>query len=145
MVLRTFERLPDPFCFHVTLSKITHHERTLPLRRNEIRMTRAKGATGSKVFQIPLFPPLAKGAERGFLVFFAFLASWRDQKNHFSCPFCAAARSARTILTYPVHMQRLPLRPTRISSSVGSALSRSSSRAAKIIPGVQNPHCSACG
>src|SRR5262245_11810609 len=43
--------------------------------------------------------PLAKGDEGGFLVFFAFLASWRDQKNHFSCPFCAAARTARTILT----------------------------------------------
>src|SRR5262245_31562299 len=77
MVLGTFERLPDPLGFHVTHSKITHHERTLPPRRNEIRVTRAKGAKGSKVFQIPLFPPLAKGDEGGFLVFFAFLASWR--------------------------------------------------------------------
>jgi hypothetical protein len=29
--------------------------------------------------KIPLFPPLPKGDERGFLDFFACLASWRDK------------------------------------------------------------------
>src|SRR6056297_116370 len=54
----------------------------------------------------------------------------------------AAARMARTMFWYPVHLQRLPAMPKRTSSSVGFAFSCSRRCARVIIPGVQKPHCS---
>jgi hypothetical protein len=39
-------------------------------------LTQVKGA---QVHQIPLFPPLSKGDERGISGFFASLAAWREK------------------------------------------------------------------
>ena len=55
--------------------------------------------------------------------------------NH-ACAF-AAASTALTMLWYPVQRQRLPSRPTRISSSDGLGCSFSSEIAAMTKPGVQ--------
>src|SRR5262249_25196799 len=55
----------------------------------------------------------------------------------------AAAWIASTTVTYPVQRQRLPEMPWRISISVGCGLLSSNALAAKIIPGVQKPHCTA--
>src|SRR5581483_4848820 len=52
----------------------------------------------------------------------------------------AAFCTARTILSYPVHRQRLPASHQRISSSVGFGFLSSSAFAATRKPGVQNPH-----
>jgi hypothetical protein len=43
----------------------------------------------------------------------------------------------------PMQRQMLPLKPRRISCSFGFGFSLSNSRIRMIIPGVQNPHCSA--
>ena len=51
-----------------------------------------------------------------------------------------AAWTARTILSYPVHLQRLPESSKRISSSVGSGWPSSRAFAETRNPGVQIPH-----
>jgi hypothetical protein len=61
--------------------KVYHHEEHSVATPQPNRSDSRKGAKGAKVPQIPLFPPLSKGDERGFLDFFASLASWRDQNN----------------------------------------------------------------
>ena len=45
--------------------------------------------------------------------------------------------------TYPEHLQRFPARYSLISSSLGSGISLNNAIAFMIIPGLQNPHCSA--
>ena len=63
------------------------------------------------------------------------LGRCRSRHRETSCP--DAALIALTMLTYPVHRQRLPWMPARISSSVGVGL-RSSRKSALIrIPDVQ--------
>ena len=49
----------------------------------------------------------------------------------------AAARTALTMFWYPVHRQRLPAMPNRISSSIGSGFSLRRRCTRTIIPGVQ--------
>ncbi len=58
-------------------------------------------------------------------------------RGHEVAPASAARRTARTMFSYPVHRQRLPSSPSRISWSLGRGLVRSRSAAAMIIPGVQ--------
>src|SRR4026209_224909 len=55
----------------------------------------------------------------------------------------AAASTASTILTYPVHRHRFPASASRTSCALGDAFTSSSAIADRIIPGVQNPHCAA--
>src|SRR5215472_16349014 len=55
----------------------------------------------------------------------------------------APSMIASTMLWYPVQRQRLPSRYSRTSRSDGLGLFLTRSRALMIIPGVQNPHCSA--
>ena len=57
--------------------------------------------------------------------------------GHGVTPASAARWTARTMFWYPVHRQRLPSSPSRISSSLGWGLVRSRSAAAMIMPGVQ--------
>src|SRR5215468_11345018 len=55
----------------------------------------------------------------------------------------AASSTARTILSYPVHRQRLPASQKRTSSSVGSGFFFNSASEATSMPEVQMPHWSA--
>ena len=55
-------------------------------------------------------------------------------------PSDAARATADRIFAYPVHRQRLPDRPIRISSSDGLGLRLSRARVDMMTPGVQNPH-----
>ena len=58
---------------------------------------------------------------------------------------CSAAHwTAATMFLYPVQRQIAPEIAVRISASVGCGFSSSSARLVISIPGVQNPHCSAC-
>src|SRR6478672_12895789 len=57
--------------------------------------------------------------------------------GHGVTPASAARWTALTMFWYPVHRQRLPSSPSRISSSLGWGLVRSRSAAAMIMPGVQ--------
>ena len=52
----------------------------------------------------------------------------------------AASITESMIFTYPVHLQRLPETASWTSSRVGEGFSSSRALAARIIPGVQNPH-----
>ena len=71
------------------------------------------------------------------------IASSSDPARSYSNPAgitpaaLAAASTARTMLWYPVQRQRLPSRPTRISSSDGLGFSFSSETVAMTNPGVQ--------
>ena len=73
-----------------------------------------------------------------------------DVDGHAQTPCLAAAscsaaqRTALTMFLYPVQRQMAPEIATRISCSVGFGFSSRSARAVISIPGVQNPHCSAC-
>ena len=58
--------------------------------------------------------------------------------------YSAAQRTALTMFLYPVQRQMAPEIAVRISWSVGSGFSSSSARAVINMPGVQNPHWSAC-
>jgi hypothetical protein len=68
---------------------------------------------------------------------------FRSRRDSISCIVLrrAASATASIIWLYPVQRQRLPERPSRISSIVGSGFRFSKCTAARIIPGVQMPHC----
>ena len=53
----------------------------------------------------------------------------------------AASATASKICIYPVQRHRLPESPSRMSSIVGAGFFCNSCKAARIIPGVQIPHC----
>src|SRR6266404_3221141 len=57
--------------------------------------------------------------------------------------FREALSTASNICTYPVQRQRFPERPSRISSREGCGVFLSRCTAARIMPGVQMPHCAA--
>src|SRR6266851_8937842 len=67
-------------------------------------------------------------------------SSWAIQRFR-GFIFFAAYSTASTMCWYPVQRQRLPERACRISPCEGFGFVRSNSTDAKIIPGVQNPHC----
>ena len=65
---------------------------------------------------------------------------WRGESVVAPQPSDAVWATAAKIFAYPVHRQRLPDRPIRISSSDGLGLRSSKARADMMMPGVQNPH-----
>src|SRR5881397_3505985 len=70
------------------------------------------------------------------------LTVW-NESSHDRSGFKAARLTASTMHAYPVHRHRFPARPSRICSSVGEEILSSRLMAARIMPGVQIPHCAA--
>ncbi|MCK9303421.1 MAG: hypothetical protein M0P35_09565 [Bacteroidales bacterium] len=63
--------------------------------------------------------------------------------HHNPFPSFAARLTAFTMALYPVHLHRLPDNPSLIAFSSGSGFLESNAWEARIIPGMQNPHCTA--
>jgi hypothetical protein len=60
-----------------------------------------------------------------------------ERVYHRSLPSRAAVDIALTMRSYPVHLQRLPDIPSRISGSLGNGFSRRRASAAMTMPGMQ--------
>src|SRR5206468_12466376 len=70
------------------------------------------------------------------------LIVWNESSHDRSCSK-AARLTASTMRAYPVQRQRFPARPSRICSSVGEEILSSRLTAARVMAGVQIPHCAA--
>src|ERR1043166_5456566 len=66
-----------------------------------------------------------------------------NEGSHDRSGFRAARPTASTMHAYPVHRHRFPAKPSRICSSDGEEILSSRLMAARIMPGVQLPHCAA--